>query len=338
MPERRTVYFCGPGRVELRLEERPAPGQGELLVETQVSAISAGTEMLVYRGRFPPGLSADSLLPGLEASFAYPIAYGYAAVGIVIQTGAGVDGSWLGRQVFSFQPHTSHFLAAPEAVLPVPEGIPAEAACFLPNTETAVNLAQDGAPILGERVLVLGQGIVGLLTAALLREFPLEALVTADCHIRRRQASLSLGVADSLEAGTPGFQERLRSVLPAGADLTYELSGDPAALDEAIAATGFSGRIVIGSWYGEKRAELRLGEGFHRSRIRLISSQVSTLAPELSGRWDKRRRFQVAWSALGRIRPERWISHRLPLEGAHEAYRLLDESPAEALQVILVHK
>ena len=122
--------------------------------------------------------------------------------------------------------------------------------------------------------------------------------------------------------------------MPDGAVLTLEVSGAPFALDDAIALTRFSGRIVVGSWYGEKRAALDLGGAFHRSRIQLISSQVSTIAPALSARWDKARRFEVAWQALGRVRPERWITQRFPLEQAAEAYRLLDERPHETIQVI----
>jgi 2-desacetyl-2-hydroxyethyl bacteriochlorophyllide A dehydrogenase len=337
MPERRTLYFCGPGRVEVREESYPAPADGQMLVRTILSAISPGTEMLVYRGQFPAGLPVDGSIPALQGRFTYPLAYGYAAVGQVTELGSGLPDDWLGRTVFSFQPHTSHFLASPATARPLPEGLPAEAAAFLANMETAVNLVQDGAPILGERLLVLGQGVIGLLTAALLAEFPLESLVTADCHPIRREASRALGVTDCLEAGTPRFAEGLRRWLPAGADLTYELSGAPAALNDAIAATSFSGRVVIGSWYGEKRVELDLGQGFHRSRIRLISSQVSTLAPELTGRWDKSRRFGAAWSALGRIRPEKWITHRIPHAQAAEAYRLLDQSPAETIQVLLTY-
>jgi len=117
-------------------------------------------------------------------------------------------------------------------------------------------------------------------------------------------------------------------------DLTFELSGSPSALNTAIEATMFSGRIVIGSWYGQKRAEIDLGGSFHRSRIRLVSSQVSTISPELSGRWDKSRRFEVAWQALERIRPQKWITHRFTLDEAKKAYQLLDEHPQETIQVI----
>ena len=337
MKKRQILYFTAPGQVEIREESLPVPAPGELLVETIVSAISSGTEMLVYRGQFPK-MAVDASIESLAREFAYPLAYGYAAVGRVTDLGAGLPSDWLGRLVFSFQPHTSHFLASPEAVFPVPDGFSPEAASFLPNMETAVNLVQDGAPILGERVLVFGQGIIGLLTAALLREFPLEALVSADCDQARREASGALGVTICLDPQASGFSSSARELFGASADLTYELSGNPAALNDAIALTRFSGRVVIGSWYGDKPAALDLGSSFHRSRIRLISSQVSSIAPELSARWDKARRFDVAWSALRRIQPEQWVTQRFPLGKAADAYHLLDASPAEAIQVIFEYE
>ena len=200
--------------------------------------------------------------------------------------------------------------------------------------ETAVNLVQDAAPILGERVLVLGQGVVGLLTASLLREFPLERLVTADCYPLRRDSS-PVASPSSLDPYSPDFQKQALALLDPGADLTFELSGRPETLNDALALTRFCGRIIIGSWYGEKRAEIDLGGAFHRSRIKLISSQVSTIAPELSGRWDKARRSDVAWKALERLKPEKWITHRFPIEVAEQAYQLLDENPQETVQVTI---
>jgi 2-desacetyl-2-hydroxyethyl bacteriochlorophyllide A dehydrogenase len=332
MEKRQILYFTAPRQVEIREEPMPALLPGQLLVKTLVSAISSGSEMLVYRGQFPEQLldARDALSSGIQ----YPVAYGYACVGRVLETGAQVDQSWRDRLAFSFQPHTTHFVTTPDCLFPLPESIQPESACFLPNAETAVNLVQDGAPILGERVLVFGQGIVGLLTASLLAEFPLEKLVTVDCFPCRQEASLSLGLDACLDAADPDFLAAARSLLPNGADLCLELSGVPAALDDAIRLTTFSGRVVIGSWYGAKRTALDLGGSFHRSRIKLISSQVSSISPELSARWDKSRRFDVAWSALQRIRPEKWITQRFPLAQACDAYRLLDESAAKTIQVI----
>jgi 2-desacetyl-2-hydroxyethyl bacteriochlorophyllide A dehydrogenase len=331
----RRLFFIAPGKVEIRATELPAPQADEVLVETLCSAISPGTEMLVYRGQFPKGLAIDEVFPGMDSAFHYPLAYGYACVGRVLEIGKSVNRKWEGRLVFAFQPHTSHFVTRPDAIFPIPASLLPETACFLPNMETAVNLVQDAAPILGERVLVLGQGIIGLLTAALLAQFPLAALVTADFLPCRRAASQALGITTCLDAGDPNLDAAIRAILSSGADLTFEVSGSPRALDTAIQNTAFSGRIVIGSWYGEKKAALDLGGSFHRSRIRLISSQVSTISPELSGRWDKSRRFDVAWKALAQIRPEKWITQRFPLEKAAEAYRLLDQNPHETIQVLL---
>jgi len=120
-------------------------------------------------------------------------------------------------------------------------------------------------------------------------------------------------------------------------DLVYELTGSPTVLNDAIELTTYSGRIVIGSWYGEKKTEINLGGSFHHSRIKLISSQVSTIQPELRGRWDKSRRFQIAWKALERIKPEQWITHRFSLEDASQAYQLLDENPQETIQIIFTY-
>jgi threonine dehydrogenase-like Zn-dependent dehydrogenase len=178
---------------------------------------------------------------------------------------------------------------------------------------------------------VLGQGAVGLLTTALLAEFPLEILLSADHFEMRRKESPA---NRSLDSSRPEFREQARSLLKSGADLTIECSGNPSALDDALALTAFSGRIIIGSWYGEKKALLDLGGMFHRSRIKLISSQVSTISPELSGRWDKARRFDAAWNALKRIKPERWITHRFPIEESGKAYELLDKNPQETIQAV----
>jgi len=335
---RKTVYFTAPRQVELREESLPALGADEVLVETICSSISAGTEMLVYRGEFPHLKDSHD---NFSSNLNYPLAYGYACVGRIKETGKQVDKGLLDKLVFGFQPHVSHFICHPSSLIFAPASLPAEACSFLPNMETAVNLVQDTAPILGERVLVLGQGVVGLLVASLLKEFPLGSLVTSDRYELRRKASREIGVNDSFDPELVHSFSKSTDIDPKqyfayaqNFDLSFELSGSPSALNDAIAVTAFSGRVVIGSWYGEKRAEIDLGGAFHRSRIKLISSQVSTIAPELSGRWDKARRFEVAWEALKRIQPQKWITHRFPIEEAEKAYQLLDENPQETIQVV----
>jgi 2-desacetyl-2-hydroxyethyl bacteriochlorophyllide A dehydrogenase len=334
---RRSVYFTSPKSIEIREESLPEPGSAEVVVQTQLSAISPGTELMIYQGLFPQDLALDENILSLKDHFGYPLKYGYSAVGKVITLGPGVDLAWKGRTVFAFNPHESHFIAPVTGLIPLPQRMTPETAVFLPNMETAVNFVMDGKPLIGERVVVLGQGIVGLLTTALLAQFPLERLVTLDRYALRRQASLDLGVHASLDPGEAGTQDQLHGLLPESADLCFELTGSPAALDQAIAVTGFDGRVIVGSWYGQKQASLDLGGRFHRSRIRLISSQVSTLAPELSGRWSKNRRFDLAWEMLRLVKPARWITHRFALHDAALAYQQIDQHPDQSIQVVLTY-
>jgi threonine dehydrogenase-like Zn-dependent dehydrogenase len=296
--------------------------------------------MLIYRGQAPADLPADDSLPSLEGDLSYPLKYGYACAGWVLAAGSEQLRAWEGRRVFSFQPHISAFNASPEQLIPIPEAISTEQAVFLPNMETAVNLVHDGVPLLGERVVVFGQGIVGLLTTALLSKLSPALLITLDRHELRRQASLAAGAhvsLDPLAAKTAGALSKLLNGEPAGADLVFELSGVPQALNQAIEAAGFDGRIVVGSWYGTKSAPLDLGGRFHRQRIRMISSQVSTIRPGLSGRWTKARRFEVALRQLREVQPERWITQRIPVGRAQEAYQLIDQHPEQTIQVLLTY-
>ena len=335
---RSAVTFIAPRRVEVQQEEASGPGSGRLLVRTRLSAISAGTELLVYRGEAPSEMAADESIAALQSGLSFPLRYGYAAVGDVAQVGEGVDANLIGRRVFAFNPHESLFEAEPESLMEIPEGVSYEDAAMLPSMETAVNFAMDGAPLVGENVLIIGQGIIGLLTTALLAQMPLASLITLDTVEARREMSLGLGATASYEPSMPGAVDEIAAAFGGhGADLVYELSGRPEVLDTAIALTGYGGRIVVGSWYGTKRAPIDLGGSFHRSRIRLISSQVTTIAPELSGRWDKQRRFATAWRMLERLKPSQLVTHRFPIEEAASAYRLLDESPGDALQVLLTY-
>jgi len=341
--KRKTVYFTAARKVELCEEHLPDLGVDDVLVETLCSAISAGTEMLVYRGEFPQLVDSHDIF---SSDLKYPLAYGYANVGVIRETGKQADKSLRDKIVFGFQPHTSAFITHPSSLIFAPDSFSAETCCFLPNMETAVNLIQDAAPIIGERALVIGQGVVGLLVASLLKEFPLESVTTSDCYELRRRSSLAIGVNDSFDPQQAFSNDKTSaqtSQTPGSAyaqnfDLAFEVSGSPSALNDAIGMTRFSGRVIIGSWYGEKRSLIDLGSTFHRSRIQLISSQVSTIAPALSGRWDKARRFEVAWEALERIQPQKWITHRFSIDEADKAYQLLDEHPQETIQVIFDYR
>jgi 2-desacetyl-2-hydroxyethyl bacteriochlorophyllide A dehydrogenase len=339
--ERQSLYFLAPGNVDVRQEQLAPPNPNQVLVRTLVSGISSGTEMLLYHGQFPENMDLDENIDTLASVATYPIKYGYSAIGEIVDRGEAVSQDWIGKRVFSFQPHVSHFVTETNLLQVIPEGLTVEDAVFLPNMETALNFVMDGAPLIGENVVIFGQGIVGLLTTALLAQYPLSSLMTIDRYPLRRQASLNYGADSCLEpSDTKTIEQTIQELQKEsyqGADLVYELTGDPKVLNQAVKICGFSGRIVIGSWYGKKQAALDLGGWFHRSRIKMISSQVSSINPEFSGRWDKSRRFQVAWENLKRVKPARLITHRFPIQKAGEAYQLLDENPEDTIQVVFTY-
>lgn len=336
------LQFLAPRHVAIEDIATPEPGPGELLVRTSVSAISAGTELLLYRGEWPEGLALDDTLACLEQPPIYPLSYGYAAVGRVAALGSGVDGHWLGRDVFAFHPHASCFVTAVEDVVTLPEGMSAERAALLPTVETAVNLMLDARPLVGERALVIGQGMVGLVATSLLSSFPLARLWVVESLRARRERALEMGAERALsptelvdEQG--GLRPEVERDAPGGFDLSLELSGRPESLNAAIAATAFEGRVVVGSWYGSKRAPVDLGSHFHRGRLEIVSSQVSHIASDLQGRWTRARRLETAWKTLAELPVNELVTDRFPLERAADAYELLDEGREETLQVLLTY-
>ena len=198
--KRQAVVMAAPGVIEVQEEALGPPAAGEVQVETLVSAISAGTELLFYRGQVPASMALDETIPTLGGRVQYPLRYGYAVVGRVVTCGDGVDKkTWLGRLVFAFRPHESAFNTRPEDLIRVGGGIGAEGASFLPNMETALTLVHDGGPLAGEQVAVFGQGIVGLLVTGLLAGMPLASLVTLDRYALRRGLSVEVGAHASLD-------------------------------------------------------------------------------------------------------------------------------------------
>jgi threonine dehydrogenase-like Zn-dependent dehydrogenase len=282
---------------------------------------------LIYRGDLPDGVALDERIDALSGD--YPMRYGYAAVGDVTATGRDVDDDWRGRTVFAFHPHETHFCLTPADIVPVPDGVDPAAATLLPTAETAVTVALDAAPAVDEAAVVFGQGLVGLATTALLAAYPLADLVAVDPRPERRTLALDHGatealapgdVADRFDPSPPGSEGTATD----GADLAVELSGNPEALDDAVAATGYDGRVLVGSWYGSKSVDLDLGGRFHRSRVAVESTQVSTIDPDRRGRWTRERRLDAAWAHLDRLDADRLLARRVPLADAPAAYRRLD--------------
>ena len=323
MTRRWAVFFEGVKQVQVRSERLPAPALDEVQMESICSAISAGTEMLIYRGDVNQAQQQDATIDALSGTLTYPLKYGYALIGRITAAGSAADSELLGQLVFAFQPHQSACVAKTTDIHILPSGLGAQDAAFLPNMETAVSFVMDGQPGIGERVAVLGQGIVGVLTSFLLSQFPLASLDVFDPLADRCRHAQSWG------AHTPRPGER-----PGSYDLIFELSGHSAALNQAIEMAGPEARVVVGSWYGSKPVELNLGERFHRERLQLIGSQVSQLRAQHRAAWDKDRRLRIAWSKLAELRPSQLISHQFGIHQAAQAYQLLDEHPEQALQVL----
>ncbi len=306
---RHSVEFLGNSKVhvvEEPVEEVLAPGH--VLIETSCSVISTGTELKVYRGDVDPDEPADLTISGMqEKGMHYPLRYGYSLVGVVVKVGEGVDAEeWLGRRVFAFSPHSSVVVAPTSALMLVPDGISDEDAAFLPSVETAVSLAMAAAPLLGERVAVVGQGLIGLLTGAVLRAANVDVTLIDVSPVRLRAAKKFIPEASLFNPSTGAGESSSGGAQKNGDfDVVVEVSGSASGLQGAVDMAGKNGRVVLGSLYGEDELSLKLGLQFHRSGIQLVTSQVSMIPPTLKGRWTKKRRFDVSWDFIRRIRPSR---------------------------------
>lgn len=330
---RRTVIFEGPQHVRVMEREQPVPNPEQLLIKATCSAISAGTEGLLYRGEMPRSMMQDATLTALQQESGYPLPYGYATVGTVVDIGAEVDAGWQGRQVFAFHPHDSLFTATPAQVLPLPNTLAPEDAVFIPNMETAVTLTLDAHPRLGEHVVVTGAGIVGLLTLGLLSHFPVATLLAVEPHEPRQNQATAWGADASVAPDkAPAWIAEHQGD---GADLLLEVSGAPKALNDSLSYLRHEGRLIVGSWYGTKSPTLDLGLDFHRKRLTLKSSQVSTLPSALTGRWTKNRRLEQARHWVETLQPSTLISHRVPVEKATSAYERLADR--DALQIVFTY-
>jgi 2-desacetyl-2-hydroxyethyl bacteriochlorophyllide A dehydrogenase len=331
-----SVWFAAARTVELRASSTPAPGPGEVRIQALFSGISHGSEMMVYRGEVPSGLSLDATLPTLKGSFGFPVKYGYASVGRVVDIGNDVNGLAEQDLVFAFNPHETCYTIPATVAIRLPRELDPRIGIFTANVETALNALLDATPRLGERVVVIGQGIVGLLITQLVRRAGASLVITSDLYERRRQLSRSAGADVALDPSAESIAERVSELTGGtGADVVIEASGEPRALNDAIGSAAHEGRVVVVSWYGSKRAELALGGDFHRKRLMLKSSQVSNLDPSLSPRWTILRRRELALRYLGELLFNELVSHVLPFDRAAEAYRLIDEQPDEVIQVVL---
>jgi threonine dehydrogenase-like Zn-dependent dehydrogenase len=295
------VEFAGPRRVVIAAVPLHEPGPDEVVVNTRFSGISGGTELLAYRGEIDPALPLDESIGALDGTFTYPFRYGYACVG-------EVDG----QPVFAFHPHQDHFVARRDQLVPLPAGMDLRQATLFPLVETALQIALDAGPVLGDEVVVLGLGAVGALTALLLHRGGAR-VVGVDPLPWRRDTTARMGVEARSPADAPG-----------GVALVVEASGQPDALADALDLLAHEGTALVASWYGTKVAALPLGGALHRRRLTIRSTQVSTIPAALAGRWTIERRRAVAAGLLSELPLSMLATHTFPLAAVADAFAALD--------------
>jgi threonine dehydrogenase-like Zn-dependent dehydrogenase len=279
----RAFWLRTPGAGEIRPAPLADPGPDEVLVRTRYSAISRGTETLVFRGGVPESQYAAMRAPFQEGDFPAPVKYGYLNVGVVEEGPPAL----LGRTVFCLYPHQTAYVVPAGAVVPVPDGVPPSRAVLAGTVETAVNALWDAAPLVGDRVTVVGAGMVGCCVAAVLARFPGVRVELVDADPERAAVARALGVAFALPADAGS-----------GRDLVVHASATSAGLQRSLELLAPEGTVVELSWYGDREVHLALGGSFHSGRLTIRSSQVGTVSPARACRRGHADRLALAVELL----------------------------------------
>lgn len=312
----RAFWLAAPGRGEIRVERLEPPSGDEARVRTLYSGISRGTESLVFRGEVPPNQYRTMRAPFQRGEFPAPVKYGYCSVGVVE---AGPT-ELCGLTVFCLYPHQNRYVVPVAALTPVPPTIPSGRAVLAANLETALNVLWDAAPRLGDRITVIGAGVVGCLIARLAGRLPGCVVQLVDVDPRREAITHRLGVHFALPERAEGEQDRV-----------IHTSGSPAGLAAALGLAGFEATVVEASWFGARPVSLPLGEAFHSQRLTIHSSQVGHVATAQRGRWDHRRRMATVMKLLDDPALDALISGESPFADLPRVLAELSASPNGAL-------
>lgn len=314
----RQFWIRSPGQGAVEDRTIGPPGPGEVLVEASYSGVSRGTEALVFNGAVPASEYEAMRAPFQEGSFPGPLKYGYSSVGRVAR--APDTPELEGRSVFCLFPHQDRYVVPAASVVPLPEGLPERRAVLGANMETALNVVWDAWVGPGDRVLVVGGGVVGLLVAWISRGVPGSDVLIVDVDPSRAAVAEALGVSF---AGS----------VPAGfdADVVVHASGSPEGAAAALGGAGVEARVVEASWFGDRSVGLPLGEAFHARRITLRSSQVGRIPPERAPRWTHRRRIEKALELLRAPVLDRLVTGESPFDELPDTLRRLSDDPAGAL-------
>ena len=312
----RQFWIRTPGCGEIVSAGLPPRQAGDALIRTRFTAISRGTESLVFRGDVPVSQYQAMRAPFQEGEFPAPVKYGYVNVGDVIEG----PGDLAGRLVFCLFPHQDLYCVPADRVTRVPDDVPAGRAVLAANMETAVNVLWDARPAAGDRIIVIGAGVVGLLIAWLCQKTPGASVTVVDIDPARDAIATELGLTFRTEAPAD-----------ANADLVIHASGQPAGLVTALALAGIEGTIVDASWYGTRSVALPLGEHFHSRRLTVRSSQVGRIPPDRAPRWTYHRRMTLALDLLRDPRLDALITGESAFEDLPDVLAALSRDPAGAL-------
>jgi NADPH:quinone reductase-like Zn-dependent oxidoreductase len=312
----RAFWLAAPGRGEIRSASLPTPRGDEVLIRAQVSAISRGTEALVFLGRVPPSEYRTMRSPFQDGDFPAPVKYGYASVGIV------EDGppALRGQRVFCLYPHQDIYVVPRDAALPVPDNVPDERAALAANMETALNAMWDAGPRIGDRMAIVGAGVVGCLIASLAAKLPGTRVELVDIDPRRAGIAAALGCRFALPETASG-----------DCDVVFHASASDAGLATALRIAGFEAKVIELSWYGDKPVAAPLGAAFHQRRLRLVSSQVGQVAGARRARRTHRERLETALALLADPVYDLLITGRCTLDALPQRMAQLAAAPDGAL-------
>jgi len=320
MAEARALWFKAYDHAEILKERLPLLKPGWCKLQTFFSAISPGTERLVYSGDVPENLRQEMKCPYMGGEFPFPVKYGYSLIGKITE---GPKQS-IGKIVHVLHPHQDQCIVHMEDTFPIPPRVPPPRGTLASNLETAVNAIWDSNVTIGERALLIGFGIVGSLVARLLSFIPGVQLQVVDTN----PSKITLAEKMGFEACNP-------EKVSGNFDLAFHASGSSDGLQLAIDKVGCEGRIIELSWYGTDKVSLSLGGTFHSQRKTIHSSQVSTVSPRQRPRWDRRRRKSLVFKLLERPEFDSHITHSVPFTKLPDLYGKLKAYPTEGLSYLV---
>jgi threonine dehydrogenase-like Zn-dependent dehydrogenase len=301
---------------ELRAEEVPAPGPGEALVRALYSGISKGTEMVVHAGAVPPRVAEEMRAPHQEGKFPGPVKFGYLSVGVVEE---GPE-EWTGQRVFCLNPHQDLYVVPVTSLTRIPDDVPSRRAVLTGTVETAVNALWEAGPRLGDRIAVVGAGLVGGMVATLLRTFPLQRLQLVDLDPGRKQLAETLGV---------DFAHPDDAL--ADCDIVFHCSASQAGLARSLQLAGDEGEVIEMSWYANREVTVPLGEDFHARRLSIRASQVGMVSRARRHRRTNADRLDLSVSLLKDPVFDAFLTGSSPFEDLPKVVQSLADGSLEAL-------